>query len=87
MGLTILFISHDLSVIANLCDWVCVMKHGDLVEQGNVRDIFLNPQQPYTRQLIASIPLLERREEPADAPEPVSVPANGVVTDVAATTV
>ncbi|MBN3562867.1 dipeptide ABC transporter ATP-binding protein [Aliamphritea spongicola] len=87
LGLTILFISHDLSVIANLCDWVCVMKHGDLVEQGNVRDIFLNPQQPYTRQLIASIPLLERREEPADAPEPVSVPANGVVTDVAATTV
>ncbi|UTW11572.1 dipeptide ABC transporter ATP-binding protein [Marinobacterium rhizophilum] len=60
LGLTILFISHDLSVIANLCDHVCVMKQGELVEQGSVRQIFLAPQQPYTRQLIASIPLLEQ---------------------------
>lgn len=59
LGLTILFISHDLSVIANLCDWVCVMKHGELVEQGTVRQIFLAPQQTYTQTLIASIPLLE----------------------------
>jgi peptide/nickel transport system ATP-binding protein len=58
-GLTILFISHDLSVIANLCDWVCVMKDGSMVEQGTVRQIFLDPQQPYTQKLIASIPLLE----------------------------
>ncbi|SIT01962.1 dipeptide ABC transporter ATP-binding protein [Neptunomonas antarctica] len=58
-GLTILFISHDLSVIANLCDWVCVMKDGSMVEQGTVRQIFLKPQQPYTQKLIASIPLLE----------------------------
>lgn len=69
LGLTILFISHDLSVIANLCDWVCVMKHGDMVEQGNVRDIFLNPQQAYTQQLIASIPLLEPRNAVVDASE------------------
>lgn len=59
LGLTILFISHDLSVIANLCDWVCVMKDGEMVEQGTVRQIFLKPQQPYTQTLIASIPLLE----------------------------
>lgn len=59
LGLTILFISHDLSVIANLCDWVCVMKDGAMVEQGTVRQIFLKPQQPYTQKLIASIPLLE----------------------------
>lgn len=58
LGLTILFISHDLSVIANLCDWVCVMKDGSMVEQGTVREIFLNPQQPYTQKLISSIPLL-----------------------------
>ncbi|EAQ63837.1 ABC transporter, ATP-binding protein [Marinomonas sp. MED121] len=61
LGITILFISHDLSVIANLCDWVCVMKHGELIEQGNVRDIFLDPQETYTQQLIASIPLLEKK--------------------------
>lgn len=58
-GLTILFISHDLSVIANLCDWVCVMKDGELVEQGSVRQIFLDPQHGYTQRLISSIPLLD----------------------------
>lgn len=62
LGLTILFISHDLSVIANLCDWVFVMKHGEMVEQGSVRDIFLQPKEAYTQKLIASIPLLEQRE-------------------------
>lgn len=66
LGLTILFISHDLSVIANLCDWVCVMRHGELVEQGSVRQIFLSPQQQYTQQLIASIPLLEAPKKAAD---------------------
>ncbi len=63
LGITILFISHDLSVIANLCDWVCVMKSGELVEQGTVREIFLAPQRDYTQKLIASIPLLEQRKE------------------------
>lgn len=59
LGLTILFISHDLSVIANLCDHVVVIKHGEFVEQGSVRDIFLNPQQDYTKNLISAIPLLK----------------------------
>lgn len=59
LGLTILFISHDLSVIANLCDHVCVMRHGELVENGSVREIFLTPKEAYTQRLIASIPLLE----------------------------
>ena len=79
LGLTILFISHDLSVIANLCDWVCVMKHGEMVEQGSVRDIFLSPVRDYTRQLIASIPLLERRE-----PASVTVQDDTVLTEQAA---
>jgi peptide/nickel transport system ATP-binding protein len=65
LGLTILFISHDLSVIANLCDWVCVMKQGELVEQGSVRQIFLDPQQAYTQKLISSIPLLNSPDKPA----------------------
>ena len=73
LGLTILFISHDLSVIANLCDWVCVMRQGELVEQGSVRQIFLSPQQQYTQQLIAAIPLLEDHQNPAslDVPAPL----------------
>jgi ABC-type microcin C transport system duplicated ATPase subunit YejF len=70
MGLTILFISHDLSVVANLCDHVCVMQHGQLVEQGSVRDIFLNPQQAYTRTLIGAIPTLQ---PPAERALPVAI--------------
>ncbi|MPV85996.1 dipeptide ABC transporter ATP-binding protein [Ostreibacterium oceani] len=62
MGLTILFISHDLSVIANLCDHVVVIRHGELVEQGSVRDIFLQPQAAYTQQLIHSIPMIDPLE-------------------------
>lgn len=60
MGLTILFISHDLSVVANLCDWVVVMRQGEIVEQGAVRDIFISPQQDYTRNLISAVPTLEK---------------------------
>ncbi len=66
LGLTILFISHDLSVIANLCDYVCVMKEGQLVEEGSVREIFLSPKEAYTRALIGAIPLLENRQAESD---------------------
>ena len=72
LGLTILFISHDLSVIANLCDWVCVMREGELVEQGTVRSIFLNPQQAYTQQLIAAIPILRKPQSLALTKQPES---------------
>lgn len=60
MDLTILFISHDLSVIANLCDSVVVMRRGEIVEQGSVREIFLAPKQDYTRDLISAVPTLEK---------------------------
>ena len=62
-GLTILFISHDLSVIANLCDHVCVMRYGELVEQGSVKKIFLTPQEAYTQELIGAIPLLDHTKQ------------------------
>ena len=52
MGTSILFISHDLSVIKALCDKVVVMKDGLVVEEGSVSDIFENPKNDYTRQLI-----------------------------------
>jgi ABC-type dipeptide/oligopeptide/nickel transport system ATPase component len=51
-GTSILFISHDLSVIKALCDRVVVMKDGVVVEEGNVREIFENPTKEYTKQLI-----------------------------------
>ncbi|NDW02173.1 ABC transporter ATP-binding protein [Salipiger sp. PrR002] len=54
--LSILFITHDLRVAAQLCDRIAVMQKGKLVEIGTVHDIFLNPAQAYTRQLLAAVP-------------------------------
>jgi len=57
----ILFITHDLGVIAELADKVIVMYKGKIVEQGNVMDIFTKPQHPYTKGLLACRPPLNRR--------------------------
>ncbi len=58
-GMSILFITHDLGVIAEIADDVAVMFQGHLVEYGNVVDIFGNPQHPYTRSLLACRPSLD----------------------------
>ncbi|HIA35289.1 MAG TPA: ABC transporter ATP-binding protein [Flavobacteriales bacterium] len=57
----ILFITHDLGVIAELADRVVVMYKGKIVEQGDVIDIFMNPQHPYTKGLLACRPPLNKR--------------------------
>ncbi len=57
----IMFITHDLGVIAELADKVIVMYKGNIVEQGNVLDIFTNPQHPYTKGLLACRPPLNKR--------------------------
>ena len=57
----IMFITHDLGVIAELADKVVVMYKGNIVEQGNVWDIFTNPQHPYTKGLLACRPPLDKR--------------------------
>ncbi|WP_212751953.1 ABC transporter ATP-binding protein [Roseovarius arcticus] len=56
MGLTVIFITHDLRVAAQICDDVIVMKHGEVVERGNVSQIFNAPQHEYTKALIAAQP-------------------------------
>jgi peptide/nickel transport system ATP-binding protein len=53
---TSLFISHDLSVVHYISDRIIVMKDGKIVEQGNANEIFFNPKEDYTRELIGSIP-------------------------------
>ena len=56
MGLTYLFITHDLAVVKQIADETLVMKSGRIVERGETDDLFDNPEQEYTRRLIESIP-------------------------------
>lgn len=59
MGMSILFITHDLGVIAQLCDEVAVMYAGRVVEEASVFDLFKNPIHPYTKSLLESIPKMD----------------------------
>ncbi len=59
LGLSYLFISHDLGVIHHVADRVLVMRHGKVVESGTAAEIFDSPQDPYTRQLLASLLVAE----------------------------
>ena len=57
-GLAMLFISHDLAVVAEVADRVAVMRHGEIVEQGSARQVMTHPTHPYTRSLLASAPTM-----------------------------
>ena len=56
LSLSMLFITHDLRVAAYVCEHIVVMRDGKLVERGSTRDIFANPQHPYTKELLDSVP-------------------------------
>ncbi|HVF81799.1 MAG TPA: ABC transporter ATP-binding protein [Flavisolibacter sp.] len=56
LGLTLLFISHDLSVVRYMCDRIIVMQAGSLVESGAAEEVYLRPQNPYTKALINAVP-------------------------------
>lgn len=58
-GLTLIFVSHDLSVVRYLCSDVAVMKSGEIVETGTVDQIYESPSHPYTQKLVAATPQLE----------------------------
>jgi peptide/nickel transport system ATP-binding protein len=80
LGLTYLFISHDLAVVYHISDFVGVMYLGRLVEWADARSLFRNPQHPYTRMLLDAIPDLEmtgRERVPVggEVPSPIDPPA------------
>ena len=58
MGLSLLFITHDFGVVANIADHVVVLREGLIVEQGSVREVLKSPQQLYTQNLLAAVPRL-----------------------------
>jgi peptide/nickel transport system ATP-binding protein len=86
-GCSILFISHHLGLIAELCESVAVMYAGEIVERGSVRDIFHRPAHPYTKRLLECDPA--RIEEPTgrlptipgDVPNLVAIPPGCIFTD------
>ncbi len=57
-GLSLLLITHDLAVVSAVCDYVYVLEHGKLVEEGVPETVFAAPKHPYTRRLLASVPSL-----------------------------
>ncbi len=60
-GMSVIFISHDLGVIAQIADRVAVMYRGEIVEKGSIDTVFNNPQHPYTKGLLACRPSLDKR--------------------------
>ena len=68
MTMSMLFITHDLGIVRKIADRVCVMKDGEIVEQGATEDIFQTPQHPYTRMLLAAESTGDPTPVPAEAP-------------------
>ena len=60
LDLSVLLIAHDLAVVKNVCDHVCVMQRGVFVDAGKAADVFENPQSDYTKRLLAAVPDVAR---------------------------
>ena len=75
LGLTMLFITHDLGVVASVADRVLVLEHGALQESGDVFQVLQSPQQPYTRRLIAAAPSLVTAGAPNGGDDHDQMPA------------
>ena len=66
LGCAVILIGHDMGLMAQFAQRVAVMRHGQILEENGVHEIFANPQHPYTRLLMESLPSLDRRESYQD---------------------
>jgi oligopeptide/dipeptide ABC transporter ATP-binding protein len=66
-GTGIVLITHNMGVVARMCDRVIVMRHGEIVEQGTVDEIFYAPKHPYTQMLLAAVPRIDQPDPPGRA--------------------
>jgi len=67
-GTSIILITHDLGVVAGMCDRVAVMKDGEIVETGTTEEIFYNPKHSYTKKLLNALPRLDEKKKPKRPP-------------------
>ncbi|ALP38183.1 peptide ABC transporter ATP-binding protein [Paenibacillus sp. IHB B 3084] len=79
-GTSILMITHDLGVVAEMCDRVVIMYAGQVVEETDVKTLFKDPKHPYTQSLLASLPQLNSEQDrlasiPGQVPNPLDMPA------------
>jgi oligopeptide/dipeptide ABC transporter ATP-binding protein len=82
LNTSVVLISHDMGVIASMCDRVQVMRHGEFVEKGAANDIFYAPKHPYTRMLLDAMPRIDRPERPGRIPLKPLPPASPTLLQV-----
>lgn len=81
LGMAVIFITHDLGVVSDICDRVMVMYAGKIVEEGSVRQIFYAHAHPYTQGLLESVPQPDAREDTRLRPIPGNPPDMGHITE------
>ncbi len=77
LALTLVFVSHDLSVVRHLCDRVAVMSEGEIVEVGPVEQVWERPRHPYTQRLLAAVPTIEKALAGATTADLLGPPRDG----------
>jgi peptide/nickel transport system ATP-binding protein len=82
LGISFVFISHDLATVRHVSDWIAVMYVGEIVEYGPAEEVFAHPAHPYTRALLDAVPLLDPEAEAlreirvisGELPSPLNLP-------------
>jgi peptide/nickel transport system ATP-binding protein len=77
-GHTILFITHDFGVVAEIADRIAVMRHGRIIEMGEARQVLTQPQHPYTKELLAAVPSLVPPADQGEVMAPAAKPVLAV---------